>query len=223
MAKTDLDKQGYRSKDLTDRQAKFCEEYPKDHNATQAAIRAGYSPRGAAQTAAKLMKMTKVKAYIRKLEREAREGYRLERSDILEKVADNLHRDYRDLVDAEGYFKVNIRDIPERAHPWIDGFEVTQKILATDEDTGEPSIIEQKIKIKCSPNAAVQDMAMRHAGLYPKEEGKADVNVNITLDVALAVVLGAMEGRATIADDKWVESKVEETRQKALADMRKPK
>ena len=30
---------------MTDKQARFCEEYMIDLNATQAAIRAGYSPR----------------------------------------------------------------------------------------------------------------------------------------------------------------------------------
>ena len=37
---------------LTDRQERFCKEYIIDCNATQAAIRAGYSPRTAYRTGA---------------------------------------------------------------------------------------------------------------------------------------------------------------------------
>ena len=39
---------------LTDKQKRFCEEYLIDLNATQAAIRAGYSPKTAEQTASRL-------------------------------------------------------------------------------------------------------------------------------------------------------------------------
>ena len=40
---------------MTDKQARFCEEYMIDLNATQAAIRAGYSPKTANEQAARLL------------------------------------------------------------------------------------------------------------------------------------------------------------------------
>jgi hypothetical protein len=53
---------------LTKKQAKFAAEYVVDLNATQAAIRAGYSPSSARQTASELLQNPHVKAEIVELE-----------------------------------------------------------------------------------------------------------------------------------------------------------
>ncbi|WP_214797692.1 terminase small subunit [Exiguobacterium sp. s5] len=49
---------------MNERQKRFCDEYLVDLNATQAAIRAGYSEKYAGQNADKLLKNTKIKDYI---------------------------------------------------------------------------------------------------------------------------------------------------------------
>lgn len=49
---------------LTAKQKRFCDEYLIDLNATQAAIRAGYSPKTAAASAARLLRNVKVQEYI---------------------------------------------------------------------------------------------------------------------------------------------------------------
>jgi phage terminase small subunit len=50
---------------LTAKQQRFCDEYLVDLNATQAAIRAGYSKKFAGQNADKILKNTNVKEYIK--------------------------------------------------------------------------------------------------------------------------------------------------------------
>ena len=62
---------------LTDRQKKFCDEYLIDLNATQAAIRAGYSEKYAATNTTKLLKNTNVEEYLRQ-----RQQKRMERTEI---------------------------------------------------------------------------------------------------------------------------------------------
>ena len=49
---------------MNTRQRKFCDEYLIDCNATQAAIRAGYSPKTAKVTGAKMLTNANLKAYI---------------------------------------------------------------------------------------------------------------------------------------------------------------
>ena len=58
---------------LTAKQQRFCDEYLIDLNATQAAIRARYSKKTAAQTAARLLTNVKIQEYIenRMAEKEA--------------------------------------------------------------------------------------------------------------------------------------------------------
>ena len=52
---------------LTDKRERFCQEYVKDLNATQAAIRAGYSENGAAQKGSALLRIVKVSGRVREL------------------------------------------------------------------------------------------------------------------------------------------------------------
>ena len=47
---------------MTPKQKRFCQEYLVDLNSTAAACRAGYSPNGAGQTAAKLLKNPNIRA-----------------------------------------------------------------------------------------------------------------------------------------------------------------
>lgn len=49
---------------MTSKQKRFCDEYLIDCNATQAAIRAGYSPKVARVTAAKMLTNANIKSYI---------------------------------------------------------------------------------------------------------------------------------------------------------------
>ena len=49
---------------MSARQKRFCDEYLFDCNATQAAIRAGYSPKTAKVTGAKMLTNANLKAYI---------------------------------------------------------------------------------------------------------------------------------------------------------------
>lgn len=49
---------------MTDKQKRFCEEYLIDLNATQAAIRAGYSPKAAKEQGARLLTNANIRARI---------------------------------------------------------------------------------------------------------------------------------------------------------------
>ena len=52
------------AKELNERQKRFCDEYLISLNATQSAIKAGYSEKYAGANADKLLKNTKIKEYI---------------------------------------------------------------------------------------------------------------------------------------------------------------
>ena len=52
--------------ELTDKQRRFCEEYVIDNNATQAAIRAGYSPKTAYSIASQNLRKLEIQKQILK-------------------------------------------------------------------------------------------------------------------------------------------------------------
>ena len=55
---------------LTEKQKRFCEEYLIDLNATQAAIRAGYSKKYADREGHKLVENSRVLEYLKELQKE---------------------------------------------------------------------------------------------------------------------------------------------------------
>jgi phage terminase small subunit len=86
---------------LTPKQQKFVDEYLIDLNATQAAIRAGYSPKSAGTNADKLLKNTKIRAYIeaRMAEHSRRTGVTQER--IIRELARIAFLDPTQLIDMD--------------------------------------------------------------------------------------------------------------------------
>lgn len=69
---------------LTEKQKRFCDEYLIDCNATQAAIRAGYSENGAEVRGNELLRNSKVKAYIDELMKEKRKPTIATQDEVLE-------------------------------------------------------------------------------------------------------------------------------------------
>jgi phage terminase small subunit len=69
---------------VNDRQVRFCEEYIIDHNATQAAIRAGYSPKTAGVQACDLLKKPNIQAKIQELAENVSKGAIASAQEVLE-------------------------------------------------------------------------------------------------------------------------------------------
>lgn len=82
-------------------QRRFCREYVLDWNGTQAAIRAGYSPRTARSQAHDLLTKPDIRAEIGRLEREAAEKLEIDHHDILRRLWGIATGDVNDLVRIE--------------------------------------------------------------------------------------------------------------------------
>ena len=71
---------------LTPKQAQFAGEYLADHNATQAAIRSGYSERTAKQQGSRLLTNVDVRAEIVVLEREQQQADQVDRQYVITRL-----------------------------------------------------------------------------------------------------------------------------------------
>ena len=69
---------------VNDRQVRFCEEYIIDHNATQAAIRAGYSPAAARQVASRLLTNANVQQKVQEMASKVTKGAIASAEEVLE-------------------------------------------------------------------------------------------------------------------------------------------
>lgn len=71
---------------LTEKQKKFCKEYLIDLNATQSAIRAGYSPKTAGSTASENLKKPEIQNYLSKLMQERSERTGITADNVLKEI-----------------------------------------------------------------------------------------------------------------------------------------
>ncbi len=78
--------------DLTPKRAKFVQEYLVDLNATQAAIRAGFSPKSASVEGARLLINAKVAAEIAKAQLARQERTQVTQDWVVERLRENVDR-----------------------------------------------------------------------------------------------------------------------------------
>lgn len=78
---------------MTDRQKFFCEEYLIDLNATQAAIRAGYSEKYANTNANKLLQNTTIQEYIKKRLDEKKDTLIAKQDEVLKYLTATMRRE----------------------------------------------------------------------------------------------------------------------------------
>lgn len=137
---------------LTPKQARFVEEYLADLNATQAAIRAGYSSRRASEIGYELLQKTTVQGAIEAAQRarSARTGVTADR--VVQEIARVAFSSLRDVV-TWGPSGVQVR--PDD--------EITPEAAAaiaeiTETNTG--------VKVKLHNKVAALEQLARHVGLY---------------------------------------------------------
>lgn len=159
---------------LNEKQIRFADEYLIDLNATQAAIRAGYSSRSAAEQASRLLKNAKVRAYIdeRMAELSRRTGVNQER--ILRELARIAFVNAPDLI--------NIEDATIREDATIDDMaaiaSVRVKVIPTENGQG----IEREIRL-ADKIRALDLLGKRFAMWTERQQIDANFGVQIIDDV----------------------------------------
>lgn len=86
---------------MTDKQARFCEEYMIDLNATQAAIRAGYSPKTAQEQSARLLSNIMVQNRLAQLQAEQSRRTGVSADRVVRELAKIAFANASDLIDLE--------------------------------------------------------------------------------------------------------------------------
>ena len=97
---------------LTPRQQAFVAEYLVDKNGKQAAIRAGYSPKGAEVTASKMLRIPKVAAAVQAGLAEVTERAKVKAEDIIRELGVIALMDPGRMLDEDGH-PLRLKDMPE--------------------------------------------------------------------------------------------------------------
>jgi phage terminase small subunit len=91
--------------ELTPRQQSFVQEYLIDLNATQAAVRAGYSPRTAEQQGSRLLSNVKVSSAICSAKAERSERTKVDADWLLRRLAAEAEADLQEIFEDDGRVK----------------------------------------------------------------------------------------------------------------------
>ena len=139
---------------------RFCLEYVRDLNATQAAIRAGYAARNANVTGPRLRASIKVAARIAELQAQITSRLEISAELVLREAARLAFSDPRKFFNVDGSLKP-ITQLDDDAAAALASFESVEK-LVPDEDGKTEEI--RKLKLWDKPSALV--MLGRHFKLF---------------------------------------------------------
>ncbi len=103
---------------LNDRQERFCREYLQDYNATQAALRAGYSKKTAYSIGSENLRKPEVLARVRELQEEKRKNLAISEAMIVTEIVDTyrecrLTKDSYGALKALGMLGEHVKEMPE--------------------------------------------------------------------------------------------------------------
>ena len=141
------------------KQERFCDEYMIDLNATQAAIRAGYSPKSAGTDGGRLLRNAQIRARIDHLlaERGRRTGVNADR--VVRELARVAFLDPTQLIDID------------RATVHDDASEDDRAVIASVKVKTMPGEYGDGIEreIKFADKLKALDMLSKHLGMYEKD------------------------------------------------------
>lgn len=167
---------------LTKKQKRFCDEYLVDLNATQAAIRSGYSKRTAQEQSSRLLSKVMVQEYIQK-----RKTDRIKRTEITQDmvlrelaiIAFSNAADYASIVEKQATAEVEGTMIPllnENGEPLM--YRTVEPVLTADltEDQKKALAVIKKgrdgFEIKPYDKVRALELIGRHLGMWDKKTEK---------------------------------------------------
>lgn len=160
---------------LNDKQQRFVDEYLKDLNATQAAIRAGYSAKTAYAIAEKLLRKAEIQEAIQAAMKARSKRTEVTQDRVLQELARIAFFDPRKMFHGDGSPK-SIHELDDDTAAAVSGLDV---VNIGNSEVG----IGQVLKYKVADKGAALTNAMRHLGMF---NDKLDVNVTNTLAERLA-------------------------------------
>lgn len=147
-----------RNQPLNDKQKRFILEYLIDFNATQAAIRAGYSAKTAGSQAHKLLLNPEIQAAIRREQEKTANRLTLTREKVLEQYARIAFSDSRAFFDKDGRL-LPVPELDDDASAALQSYEVEMRLLDGPDQPPVPVL-----KVRWADRRAALDSIMRAQG-----------------------------------------------------------
>ena len=157
---------------MTDKQQRFCEEYAIDLNATQAAIRAGYSEDTARSIGSENLSKPDIQEYILDLKQKASDVLEITHQDVLKRLKNWAESDITETI---GLTADQLKELPLEIRQLITEYKHTRKSYVVDGST----INEDFIQLKFVSKEKAIEMIGRHIGFYEKDNSQQAGNIMI--------------------------------------------
>ncbi|HCF5641507.1 terminase small subunit [Pseudomonas aeruginosa] len=161
---------------LTKKQRLFVDEYLIDLNATQAAIRAGYSTRRATEIGYQLLQRPEVAQAIQAAMAERSKRTEVEADYVIRRLREIDEMDVLDILEDDGSFR-SIRDWPRAWRQFLSGIEIAELSEGRGDDRRIAGVLR---KVKWPDKLRNLELLSRHVGT---ESAALDLELK-RLDVA---------------------------------------
>jgi len=121
---------------LTDKQEMFCREYLIDLNATQAAIRAGYSEKTARASGCENLTKPDIQSRISELKAQRNDRIEVDADYVLKRLFDIDQMDVLDILNDDGGLKM-VHEWPKVWRTTLSGLDILTTVTNFDETTTE--------------------------------------------------------------------------------------
>jgi len=166
---------------MNKRQKLFVMEYTKDLNATQAAIRAGYSKRTARSVASEILTKPDINEAIAKAVEDRTKAVGIDAAYVLMRLKEINEMDVLDILNDD----LSIRSLSEWPKVWrtmISGIDVNTIRQRSDDDTVEESILK---KMKWPDKVKNLELIGKHVDVQAFND-RIDVKLKVTLEDIMA-------------------------------------
>lgn len=183
---------------LTDKQQRFCDEYQVSFNATQAAIRAGYSKKTANEQGSRLLANVSIQQELQKKKDRVAKKLEITQEMVLEGYRKLAFYDARKFYDDKGNLK-DVVDLDDETAFALSGFDVMEEKGGNGQ--GKQVVLGYTKKIKMSDRKGALDSICKVLGYNSPDkvaqtdtEGK-DVSTQLLSDSQFNLLLKTLRER----------------------------
>ena len=187
---------------LTDKQRKFCDEYLIDLNATQAAIRAGYSEKTAYRIGADNLRKHQIEEYISKRQKELSRSTEVTQERVIKElalIAFSNNADYAHVVEKKMKAEVDgmlVDILDEDGKPAT--YRTVEPVLTeelTEEQKRALAVIKKGrdgLEVKSCDKVKALELLGKHLGMFTD---KIEANINDSVKNELSELLAQRKAR----------------------------
>lgn len=172
---------------LTPKQQLFCDEYLIDLNATQAAIRAGYSARTASSIGEENLRKPEILACLQERKKERHERTKINADYVLQRLAQIDEMDVADILNDDGSLRP-VKEWPKVWRQYVSGFEISELFDGKGDERQMVGVLK---KIKWPDKLKNLELLGKHSHVgafseqvkhqFVNENGEPITGINITV------------------------------------------